>query len=712
VEQLTESIEIRRQVEGTQGREWDILIIKPGLSKNGVLYEPAVLKAAAPLYEGAISYDKHGDGGARSFKERIGRIHSVSYDTREGDEALWGRLRVIDPGVREKLLEAVEAGELHTVGFSHDVMAEQEQAQYQGRRVRKARRIESVNSVDMVERPSAGGRMSRLVAGDVEAEMDADEIKQLVAESVATSVKEAMAGATVEIAKVFTESVKPKTHSQEQPTEITATTIQTGSDAGSSLSKELKEATEAANAALREATKQRQRNELTRQIETTKLSELGKTFLRKQFEEAIDRRELEDTEIAAMVATEVEREAILSQGAANPNVPNAIRFEAGTAGREKFVKDLSAMFAPPSEKLEEGVKPFTTFKEAYIKFTGNWDVDYYRMMEDYLPKGGYISSRDHTRITESITTATWADIYADVMYQQLIKAYVNAPWYDQWRLFVSSIENVPDFRTRHWMRIGGYGNLPAVPEGGTYQSTTSPGDEEVEYAVTKRGFLDDITMEAIANDQVNVVTRMVREMGRSAARTLYNFVLDMITTDNPTMPYDSVTLYDNAHSNTGTTALSVSGLNTTQIAMGDQTAFGQSLEILGDRNRIKYLIVPSELAARADRIVNPSDAYQAHVSADTDTLVDPHMFKGSGIVVHTYHKLTDATDWFAVADPNQVETVVMGFLGGRQEPEFFTQDQPQNGSVFTADKLSWKIRHVYGGASAEHRSFYRQVVGG
>jgi len=56
--------------------------------------------------------------------------------------------------------------------------------------------------------------------------------------------------------------------------------------------------------------------------------------------------------------------------------------------------------------------------------------------------------------------------------------------------------------------------------------------------------------------------------------------------------------------------------------------------------------------------------------------------------------------------------VVMGFLGGRQEPEFFTQDQPQNGSVFTADKISYKIRHVYGGVVADHRSFYRQVVGG
>jgi hypothetical protein len=60
-----------------------------------------------------------------------------------------------------------------------------------------------------------------------------------------------------------------------------------------------------------------------------------------------------------------------------------------------------------------------------------------------------------------------------------------------------------------------------------------------------------------------------------------------------------------------------------------------------------------------------------------------------------------------VADPKEVPTMVMGFLNGNREPEMFVQDQPNVGSVFTADKISYKVRHIYGGVIEDHRSFYR-----
>ena len=147
--------------------------------------------------------------------------------------------------------------------------------------------------------------------------------------------------------------------------------------------------------------------------------------------------------------------------------------------------------------------------------------------------------------------------------------------------------------------------------------------------------------------------------------------------------------------------------------MAAQTGYGQASEILGDRNMLRYLILPPELGALGERILNPSDQYLTTVSnAGTDTTLDPAMFKGQGKRALTYHNLTDATDWYAVADPSQVETIVMGFLNGRQEPEFFTQDQPEVGSVFTADKVSYKTRFIFGGTIADYRSFYRNVVAG
>ena len=59
---------------------------------------------------------------------------------------------------------------------------------------------------------------------------------------------------------------------------------------------------------------------------------------------------------------------------------------------------------------------------------------------------------------------------------------------------------------------------------------------------------------------------------------------------------------------------------------------------------------------------------------------------------------TDATDWVTVADPSELPAIEIGFLNGREEPELFMQDMPNVGSMFSNDKLTYKIRHIYGGA--------------
>jgi hypothetical protein len=51
--------------------------------------------------------------------------------------------------------------------------------------------------------------------------------------------------------------------------------------------------------------------------------------------------------------------------------------------------------------------------------------------------------------------------------------------------------------------------------------------------------------------------------------------------------------------------------------------------------------------------------------------------------------------------------IELGFYQGRQDPELFVQNDPTVGSVFTADKLTWKIRHIYGGTVVDYRALYR-----
>jgi hypothetical protein len=65
------------------------------------------------------------------------------------------------------------------------------------------------------------------------------------------------------------------------------------------------------------------------------------------------------------------------------------------------------------------------------------------------------------------------------------------------------------------------------------------------------------------------------------------------------------------------------------------------------------------------------------------------------------------TAWWTIADPNMVPTIEMGFYLGRQDPELFTQSDQTVGSMFNADKFTYKIRHAYNGAPLDFRGFVK-----
>ena len=147
--------------------------------------------------------------------------------------------------------------------------------------------------------------------------------------------------------------------------------------------------------------------------------------------------------------------------------------------------------------------------------------------------------------------------------------------------------------------------------------------------------------------------------------------------------------------------------------MRDQTAYGETAAILGMLNLPKFLIVPNELEQVANRIVggtSPNYTFALSSSPDADGSIDPTFFHGKGIEVLVYDHMTNATDWFTVADPSRVATVVVGFLGGNDQPELLVQDSPTVGSVLTADKITRRVRIIYGFDVLEWRSFYRQDV--
>ena len=681
--------------EEAKGNAWDVLLIKAGTSGNARHYPAAMLEASVPLFEGVKAYADHPskeetrNRPERSIRDVVGWFEGVRWDSEE--QGIRGTFRITEAAdwLRQTLKSAWDAGKTDLLGFSINALGRVGAKRSDNSTLIEA--IEKVVSTDVVTSPGAGGRLLGVLESERSAEdtMDPEEIKRLIQEAMAAGLTGLQAQLTEALAAL---------------TAAPAAAATAVTEAAPAQTAELTALTEA----LAEIKKANRLSAIGTRIDAAKLPNAHAARLKTRILESAARRDVDDAEIDA--AIQDVRDIIAESGPARPAWLSSMT--AGDSAHDQMRKALVGWF---TGEPVDGVRPVRDLRESFAlwKGVGYLDVEPIQFFREGFV-GGYDNAADHKRITESLGTSDWAQVFADVFYLQMIKEYASSPDYDNWRKVVSDIESVPDFRTRHWTRVGGYGDLVAVAEKGTYQPITSPGDEEVAYAVGKYGGIEDITMEMILGDRLAQVRSAPRRMAYAASRTLYKFVMTMVTTQNPTMDYDSVALYDSAHANTGTTALTVSGVDAVTVAMRSQTAFGQSQEILGTRNKPRYLIVPNELEGRALRITNPSDAYAYAVAtpADTETVMDPHRFKGAGLEVIVYDQLTDATDWWVVADPTKVPTIVMGFLNGRTEPELFTQDQPNVGSMFTADKVSYKVRHIFGGEVQEHRSFYRQVVSG
>lgn len=452
---------------------------------------------------------------------------------------------------------------------------------------------------------------------------------------------------------------------------------------------------------------------LTEALAGASVTDISKGNIRKRFLALIEAgAEYNAEDVAAAITEASEYETALSAKFTAPPVFSTTRVEAGESAADIRYKRMNMSLDHRNGGwAKDGLKPYTSIKESYCDFTGQnpFEVSPLEIFNAMLGSR-YDSAYKHKAITESLTTASWTDVFVDATYNQMIANYNLASFHNDWRALAGpNIKNVPNFRTQNFTLVGGYGDLSSVAEQATYPTLTSPGDDDMEFAVAKYGGIDDITMETIVNDLIGAIATIPRKMGEAAARTLYKFVFNLVTTDNPTLDLDSTALYIAGHSNTGTAALTLANLAAVRAAMIEQTRYGTTAEILGVDNAPKFLIVPAELEMLAKRIINPSGTYNMSPTADTDGSVDPQAFAGMGMQVLVYPYLSDANNWYAVADPNKIDGLVLGFLGS-QEPELFTQDSPQNGSTFSADKISFKVRHIYGGDLADFRPFYRQVV--
>lgn len=655
--------------DASGGRVFRVQILRNGVSRNGNRYTESVMRTAAPLYEGAKAYDHHRTPEELRTSTLAGLVGSYR-NVEATAEGLFADLHLL-PGAThtaEALDRAIEnqgRGLPPLVGISHDVVCDFKPWQNSGgKRVREATAIRAVQSADVVADPSAGGQAVHAVesttpqgANTQESEVPVTKTDVLAALSTASSDELASVG----LARTGTTESTAPTH-----------------------------------------TERVQESRTTEGGTHAKTSFVGRMMIREKAEDAgLDRRVVEaalperfsEADVDGWIASHKDALAVYERAGLEPSRS----VQVVTESRDKKLEALDKFFAG------DFMGGYRSFKQAYLDisghrpgFIGGADLNLRILRESY--GGGYDSAE---RTTESANTSTWAQLLGDSVTRRVVAEY-GLPGLQTWRQIVSDIQPVDDFRTQRVGRLGGYGVLPAVTEGSPYQPLTTPGDEEATYAITKRGGTEDMTLETIANDDRRVISKIPTKLGRAAAQTLYRFVWDMLVTP-VTCTYDSVALFHSSHANTDTSsALTQTTVGVGRQKMRDQAAYGDTSEILGLQPR--YLVVPNELEELAWQICTSAVAIPSTPASASDS---PNINSAQGLTPILVPYLTDANDWFLVADPAMTPTIEVGFYQGRQEPEIFTQSDNSVGSMFNSDTVTWKIRHIYSGTALDHRGFYR-----
>lgn len=636
--------------------KWLIKVIQAGLSLNGIFYPDAVLREAAPLFNGARVFVKgdveHTKGQGKDFRQLEAGLSNAQFI--EGATPNTGFIQAVmsfivpTDATAIKVREAFARDMAHLFGFSIDADGTAKNKTKGGQKFKEATSITKVSSVDLIVEPGAGGQLIRMVES-FNQNKETDMWKQRLLEAVMRVNPGKFAGKSVdeiddaELDAAFREAFPSGTNNnQAGNTGLTQEQV-------------------AEQIRMVEA-----RANMRTEIATSTLPQAAKDKLLADFSQ---RERFVEADVTGAIT---EMREFLAKFVEAGKV--TLDFGTGAQVEDRSVKIAGMLdaFFDPSHKDHRNVH---SFKECYIEITGDKYVT------------GLMANVDRAKLRESVgatfresvDSSTFAQVMGDAITRRMQQAYIGMTDLQGWRQ-VCTVGRTSDFRAQRSIRVGGYGNLSVVGEGDPYPEMTTPGDGEATWAVSKRGGTERITLEAIKNDDMRMISRIPTELALSASNTLYEFVFDFFHL-NP-VGWDGVAMYHASHGNLFTGALSSAEYKNHRLAMQKKTRVG-STKRLG--NTPSMLLVPFDLQDTAyDLFVRGTNNDKTFIQTLNPTIV-------------TVNYWSDGTDWVTLADPNRFGVLEIDFLDGREEPELFVQDNPTAGSMFTNDQVTYKIRHTYGG---------------
>ena len=653
------------EAKDDKGLKWRIKVVEAGLSGNRNFYPDAVLREALPLFNGTRVFvksdEEHLKGKGKSFNQLIGQLSNAKFvegkskDTGEVHADL--SLLASAGEVPVKLREAFDRGMGGMFGFSMDASGNARREK--GKQI--ATKITRVASVDLIIEPGAGGSIINFIEAKASSTAPEGDADMKLRNKMIDKIKSANKGVLPTGLDVDNDDALEVAYREALADDTAGKNDNDNKGATGVTAEEMEERMRMVEA----------KSYMRETVAASKLPDAAKEKLREQFGAMANFKE---AQVDEAIKAEGEYLAKFTESG-KVNGMGEGRTEYGEDRADKVNTMLDNFFRPKAgERL-------MSFKECYVDITGDSRVT------------GMLRDTDNARFRESLSDAGNLDVLlGDSIHRAMIADYREIGQYDVFRPLISTVP-LADFRTNHRTRLGGYGDLPTVAKMANYLALTSPADEEATYAPSKKGGLETIGLEDIRNDDVGLIRRIPLQFSRVAKRTLSKFVLDFIRT-NPVI-YDTTNLFTVGHGNLGSAALSATSLAARRLAMVQQTELGSGEQIgIGP----KFLMGPAALEQ------------QMYDLFARDTNNDETFIQKLALTILPVWYWTDANDWALAADPMDIPGIEIGFLDGQEEPEIFVQDSPTNGSMFNNDSLTWKIRHIYGGAVVDFRAFDKSVV--
>lgn len=338
----------------------------------------------------------------------------------------------------------------------------------------------------------------------------------------------------------------------------------------------------------------------------------------------------------------------------------------------------------------------------------------------------YEGRRPLHQLREALGTADFPLLFGDIIDRQLLARYQESePTYTK---YCRIDRTIPDFRTVKRFAIdGSEAVLPSVGQLEEYPESKLA-DTVYSYAVQKYGRKVPFMWEAIINDDLGAFRDLPDRLARAARRSEEKFATQLFVDANgPNANFFTVGNKNQVNAtNSGApfTAvnppLSIQGLQQgIAVLMNQRDVDGEPIAI-----DAMHLVVPPALAVVAKNILHATELWvtgdqgggtanqQVHTGNWLNGMLDLHVNYYIPIVANNAN---GTTSWWLIADPAAGRPALeIGFLRGHDTPEIFMKEansirvggggaiDPTQGD-FDQDAVTYKIRHVFGGAREDFR---------